>query len=747
MSAPLQHKNKPKIFTFLTGVITKDFTQKNDITITSSFRALPYLMRYTLMAFWKNMSLNKKFIVFALLLLLNIVFMGYMFLNTLDGSEKGFKEVEDIESLSARMSARETDHIVWVSNLQRVLLNEFDMKNLSDERQCAFGRWYYGQERKDAEKEFPDLTKPLADIEAFHTALHASAKAIGAALSKGDRESALALYAKESSPRLQDVRGQFQLMLKMLDENKVEQHAKFGALIENAKTGSLVMVVVAFVVAGLLTFLIARSTSRPVIRIAEYARKVAAGDLNATITVDSKDEIGQLGEALQSIPRVLTTIVEEYQMLASRVQHGDIRAVGDPSQFSGSYASLVVGTNAIIDVFQTIVESLPSPIFAMDDKLNVIYANAVAQKMIGREYKGLPCNELYTMSDYGTSNCALNRALTTALPASATVSAVMQGKKHEIDYTAIPIIDAQSQVVAILQLITDLTEIKETQARIMDVASRAHGIANDVGAASGELTTRINEVSNGAMIQKDRVASTATAMEEMNSTVLEVARNAGLARERAETTRQKADEGAELVGQLISAVERVRQLTQVMEQSMMTLGTQAESIGTVMNVISDIADQTNLLALNAAIEAARAGEAGRGFAVVADEVRKLAENTMSATVEVGDSIKGIQRSTESSIEQVAGATRSVDDAANVAVVSGEALRDILNLADETASLIMGIATAAEQQSATSDEINLSVEDIHKIADSTALDMQDSAQATASLAQMVEDLRLLLEELR
>jgi len=272
-------------------------------------------------------------------------------------------------------------------------------------------------------------------------------------------------------------------------------------------------------------------------------------------------------------------------------------------------------------------------------------------------------------------------------------------------------------------------------------------VVESIIAASGQLENQVEHVRSGADHQRDRLREVVEAIAQMTATVLDVARNASRAAQSADDTKAKASTGASVVDESMRSIDRVNAVSADLKAAMSALGEQTQAIGRVMSVISDIADQTNLLALNAAIEAARAGEAGRGFAVVADEVRKLAEKTMTATKEVGQAIVSIQQSVAGNIHNVDKAAQAVAEATQLADKSGTVLREILDLAEESAREVAGIAAASEQQSAAAEEINRAMNEVSEVVEATSNGMQESAMAVHALADLSGDMEQIIGKLR
>ncbi len=469
-----------------------------------------------------------------------------------------------------------------------------------------------------------------------------------------------------------------------------------------------------------IAIFLSRSIGNPLVQLAEAFEKVSRGEYNAM--PDSSLFAGEFALLARSMKRTVAEIKNKIGF-----SEGSQKAIPIPAAVISTDFTMTWSNQDMLDLLgitaslEEIVGWSAGVFFSNDESKRTLSHDAIEQKKLLS--KEIDC---------------INR----------------KGEKKVVLVTTSPFYDLDKKLLGAFSFWIDLTEIREQQrliedqnAKIAAIAKEAFAVADQMAGASEELSAQIEQSSRGTDVQHQRVQETATAMEEMNATVLEVARNASGAAEGADTAKTRAENGQNVVDKVIQAITQVQEQSQAMKVNMEALDQQAEGIGNVMNVISDIADQTNLLALNAAIEAARAGEAGRGFAVVADEVRKLAEKTMVATKEVGTAISTIQQGTRGAAEDVDKAVHSVEAATDLAGESGEALREIVSLVDTASDQVRSIATASEEQSATSEEINHSVDEINRISTETAGAMEESARAVAELAQLAQELNQLIRDLQ
>ncbi|SNS10021.1 methyl-accepting chemotaxis protein [Humidesulfovibrio mexicanus] len=469
---------------------------------------------------------------------------------------------------------------------------------------------------------------------------------------------------------------------------------------------------------GGITLLVRRQVASPINEIKNFTKAIAEGDLKAELGATFHYELADLAQ--------------------------NIRA-------------MVAELKVKLGFAQGVLSGIVLPAAAVDKDNRVTFVNPEMLETL--ELTGTPSTYLGQTSgtmiynDEKRDTLSL-KALRENKKLQAEVGYDTRSGTHKVfDVTSTPIHDLDGNLLGTLALWFELTDIREQQKKIEEqnqriarAAAAANTVSDQVASASEELAAQIEQSSRGSDEQRERTAEAATAMEEMNSTVMEVARSAGTASDLADQAKQKAQQGADLVNQVVETISGVERQSMALKTDMTELGKQAEGIGQIMNVISDIADQTNLLALNAAIEAARAGDAGRGFAVVADEVRKLAEKTMHATNEVGDYIRAVQESARKNIQNTETATQAVQTSTQLAHRSGEALREIVGMVDSTADQVRGIATASEEQSAASEEISRSTEQINRIAAETAEAMRQSGQAVSDLARLASDLKGIISDM-
>ncbi len=290
----------------------------------------------------------------------------------------------------------------------------------------------------------------------------------------------------------------------------------------------------------------------------------------------------------------------------------------------------------------------------------------------------------------------------------------------------------------------DYSKIKESINMMAESFGSALAEVSEAVSATASASTQISssseEMAAGAQEQSAQTAEVASAVEEMTKTIIETASNSTAAAETAKNSGKVARDGGSVVRETVEGMNRIAEVVNSAAGTVKELGKSSDQIGEIVQVIDDIADQTNLLALNAAIEAARAGEQGRGFAVVADEVRKLAERTTKATKEIATMIKQIQKDTQGAVESIEAGTVEVEKGKELAGRAGSALNEIIEGSNKVVDMVNQVAAAGEEQSTTAEQISRNIESINSVAQETAAGVQQIARAAEDLNRLTDNLQ-------
>ena len=670
---------------------------------------------------WKNLNVWGKLLVCIMPLALVIICSSIVSYRAQSSVAASMDRVAECEELRATFLNRAVDHFRWAQTLTLyVAMEQSDNLDLvTDSTQCAFGKWHNSEEREKAETLLPALAGPLSRIEAPHTALHKSAIDIAAAAKAGNTDLARRILTEQSVPALESVLTGLQDANQLLvtEQNRVKAEA--ANIKEEATILNIGMLCVGILI-SLISILALRSAiMRPLNKLMLFASDCAEGNGDCSTTIERNDEFGKLAEALH---RMVTHLNEQLA-------------------FSKS-----------------VLNGLPVPtaIYTTENKLR--FANKPMMKLLeadGRpeDHYGKTSGEfLFREKDKETASV---RCLRSGQPEAREMSfTTYKGTPRYALTQAAPLFDDHGRLTSVLSIWMDTTEAHERQKEIehahktmLDVADSSRQVAESLASASEELSAQIVQVNKGTAHQRDRLQETASAMTEMNASITEINGNAGNAAQLSQQAMEQAKAGADLVDKVLQSMKKLEEQSLAIQNGMGDLQKHADGVGHVISVISDIADQTNLLALNAAIEAARAGESGRGFAVVVDSVRELAEKTMQATKEVVSVIEAIQHGAKNNASSVGLAVEAINTTADLANQSGEALKAIVDFSQNVADQVQAIAHAATEQAKASEMITEAINENSTVANETATAMDNAAQATTDMAKQTSVLNGLIEELK
>jgi methyl-accepting chemotaxis protein len=494
----------------------------------------------------------------------------------------------------------------------------------------------------------------------------------------------------------------------------------------------------------------------PLNAAADYIEKIKNGEMSEPITEEFKGDFNGIKNNLNDLIKTVATIFRGMDRIANNMRNGVLTDRGNQKLFLGTWERLIGRINEII-------EALVGPIHFMAGNINNISKGEIPEQ-ITDEYHGefndvkinlntcfASINALITdmimLSDNAVEGRLSQRA--DASKHLGDYGKIIKGVNDTLDSIVIPInegvkaLEKMSLGDMTIRITSDYKgDHQLIKNSINAVAESLNKALNDVSeavsataSASNQISSSTEEMAAGASEQTQQAAEVAGAIEQMTKTILDNTKNATNAATNAKDAGQKAKEGGKVVSNTIEGMNRIAKVVKKSSEKVQALGESSDQIGEIAQVIDDIANQTNLLALNAAIEAARAGEQGRGFAVVADEVRKLAERTTKATKEIADTIKKIQKDTADAVLAMDEGAKEVNAGIILTNEAGDSLKEIIASAERVVDNVSQVAAASEEQSSAASEISKSIEAISSVT-------QESASGTNQIAQAAEDLNRL-----
>jgi len=414
-----------------------------------------------------------------------------------------------------------------------------------------------------------------------------------------------------------------------------------------------------------------------------------------------------------------------------------VRLLADYRQIEGRLVSLSRAGN-----LAEMTRLLNTESAANSDQMNLVLAKladinshqlGVTNKMAADEYSSafswvvglLIVATILTMLFAWLLTNSITRPIAAALEAAETIAEGNLTRPIKVDGT-----DEAGRLLAAMQ---------KMQEKLRDTLMRISGSATQLASAAEELNAVTDESARGLSQQNNEIEQAATAVNEMTSAVEEVARNAVSTSEASKNATASAGDGRDLVQETVNAIERMSGDVQSTAELIGNLAEESRDIGKVLDVIRGLADQTNLLALNAAIEAARAGEAGRGFAVVADEVRALAHRTQQSTSEIERMVGSIQGGTEKAVGSMRNSTERAESTLNIAKGAGLALDTINSAVVEINERNLVIASAAEEQAQVAREVDRNLVNIRDLSAQSSNGAAQTTAASGELTRLAVDL--------
>jgi methyl-accepting chemotaxis protein len=514
----------------------------------------------------------------------------------------------------------------------------------------------------------------------------------------------------------EDLRKKFEVEMAaiMLDLNKTK--AELESTVSSIMSTTILMIVIGMVI-GTLAFLftffkLIPALTKPIAMFKKLLQQFSLGNFEEQMHCKNNDEFGQMAAMLNRLRDSQLEKINAAEKIASGDLELKINTLSEHDKLSKSFEKMIDNLNKLVLEIKFLTTAS-------------IKGNSGARgntKLFSGGYKTI----IEGMND--TLDAVyepIGEAIETLEKVAAGDFTVKITKEYAGDHERIK---------------NSINYVTESLGKTITEVSHAVSAA---AKAAVEISSSTEEMAAGANEQSAQAAEVASAIEQMTKTIFETTKNTTTAAEASKNAGNAAVEGGKVVKETMQGMIRISEVVKKSAATVQDLGRSSNEIGEIIQVIDDIADQTNLLALNAAIEAARAGEQGRGFAVVADEVRKLAERTSKATQEIAVMIKHIQKDTDGAVQSMQQGTKEVENGKLLSEKAGYSLNEIITGAERVVDIVLQVAAASEEQSNASEQITQNIALITNVTQQSAMGVRQIAHAAEDLNQLTDNLQKLI----
>lgn len=462
-------------------------------------------------------------------------------------------------------------------------------------------------------------------------------------------------------------------------------------------------------------FFLAPKISQPIKQIVMLLKEFSLGNYNVEIAEQGDDEFGRLVGMAKDFQKAQI----EKIIAAEKIASGDLVKVNEASE-----------KDTLAQAFNKEVTILEELLSELDMLIDANEKGDLSLQLDASKFSG----------GWARILDGLNK-LRSATLAPITEARNVLSQMAEGDFRAKMVGDYKGEYEHIKN------DVNKVAVSLNEIIGKVKVSAEELATSAAQISSRTVEMAAGASEQSSQTYEVVSSIEEMTNTITDSTRNATSAATTAQEAGEKAKNGGKVVEETIAGINRIADVVITSANTIEELGKSSDQIGEIIQVINEIADQTNLLALNAAIEAARAGEHGRGFAVVADEVRKLAERTTSATNEITSMIQRIQEDTVGAVDSIEKGKEEVEKGKSLAGDARNALNEIISNTDDVSSLINQLAAASEEQNATSQQIANNVELISNVTQQATDSTEQISMAAENLNRLTDNLQEVVSEFK